>query len=126
MHIQQVSNTCFHKSMSHLSAFVSDSAFADFCLPVVSFRYLIASPIVAFPLLIVVIAFAIVRLLSILREEIIKVNDTSNIETSPIVLHNKKDWNLFQPLIYVPSKPHIEFHPFSSFSRLFIGLRPIS
>ena len=68
--------------MSHLSAFVSDSAFADFCLSVVSFRrYVIASPIVAFPLLIVVIAFVIVRFLSILREEIIKVNDTSNIET---------------------------------------------
>ena len=77
--------------MSHLSAFVSDSAFADFCLSVVSFRrYLIASPIVAFPLLIVVIAFVIVRFLSILRKEIIKVKDTSNIETSPIVLHNKK------------------------------------
>ena len=38
----------------------------------------------------------------------------------------KKDWNLFQPLIYVPSKPHIEFHPFFLPKPSWLSPRPIS
>ena len=42
----------------------------------------------------------------------------------PII--QKRDRNLFRSLIYVPSKPHIEFHPFYLPKPSWLSPRPIS